>query len=424
MKRILFVLIGLAFMISGLFAQEYYSGGAQPAGFVPDNAMQQQHAFVQNNGNNGEANLDALMPKGYTPPSQGSGTGTREFTGCLYCAIPEGEPDIPDNGTDVTNGGCNVTPNLFTPIQMGDVFCGRGNGYVTATGDARDTDWYIFTLTQTTTIFWTGIANFSCVFYIVTGTCDAPNVIASAVPAPGTVGVATTTLGAGTYWLFVAPSSYGADPALDGDYMVTFTDHNPGTPDNWCYQCLDCAIPEGEPPLVDNIGDLTNYGCNGAEFEPDRPSLFSTINMGDVICGTSEQYSYNNISFRDTDWYKYVVTSDQTVYYSGTADFSLQLIIIKGPCNAQVSYGATTVSPGEVGTIMSNLTPGEYYFWAGPSDWIPTNEGTYMITLNPIPPRENVADWCNNMVPVSNWALYIGLGLIAAFAIFRFRKLI
>jgi hypothetical protein len=55
---------------------------------------------------------------------------------------PEGEPCDPI-GNDVTNGGCNSTPNVFGSITVdGPPVC----GIAWATGGGRDTDWYAFSI--------------------------------------------------------------------------------------------------------------------------------------------------------------------------------------------------------------------------------------------------------------------------------------
>jgi len=185
--------------------------------------------------------------------------------------------------------------------------------------------------------------------------------------------------------------------------------------------CLPCAIPEGEPPIIDDIGDLTNYGCNGYEFEPDRPELFSSITLGDVICGTGEQYSYLGTPFRDTDWYRFVLTTSKDLYWTSIANFPTYIFIIQGPC--QLPYPPVLqsqyVPAGTTGQIHQLLPTGEYYFWIGPSYWGPEFEGDYMVTLTEGLPQ---TDWCRNKVPVSDWAIVIGLILIASFAMVRYYR--
>jgi hypothetical protein len=169
---------------------------------------------------------------------------------------------------------------------------------------------------------------------------------------------------------------------------------------------------------------MFNYGCNGVEFDPDRPPIYSPINIGDVICGTGDHYLMGNLLFRDTDWYRLVLTEAKELYWSGAADFSVTLYIIKGPCNAQSILYSATITPDTYQTIGGVLQPGEYFFWVGPSNWEVANEGNYMVTLTEYNPGSPYT-WCTpQLVPVSNWALFIGIGLILIFAIVRFRRFI
>lgn len=195
----LIILLGALLLSTAIIAQDTYLGTSAPEGY-------QYHQTAQ--------------------------SGAREFTGCLPCAIPEGEADIPDDGLDITNGGCNNDPPIYTDIQIGDVYCGRGNGYIFGGQDYRDTDWYRIVLTESKTLYWSGVANFDAVFFIVEGLCDNLNVVAQTVPGPGNVGTCSATIGPGTYAFFVAPNGFGPGAGLTGDYMAYLSDAPPQDP--WC----------------------------------------------------------------------------------------------------------------------------------------------------------------------------------------------
>lgn len=180
--------------------------------------------------------------------------------------------------------------------------------------------------------------------------------------------------------------------------------------------CLPCAIPEGEADIPDGGTDTVNGGCN---YDPPR---FTSIQIGDVFCGRGNQY--NNYGTRDLDWYRIVLTEPKTLYWSVIANFYTHIQMngnIGGPCNGQYGIAFSNVEPGTVGTISGNLAPGEYYFIVAPVGWGPGLEGDYMVTLTEQPPQD---PWCSGVVPISNWALYIGIGLILVFAFVRFRKMV
>jgi hypothetical protein len=426
MKKLITLVILVAFTVAtgSLLAQSHYTGGARPANYSQEVITPK---VPVTNIPSGTITLSNTKPADFKAPEYGTYSPNRQIDICTSCATPEGEADIQDNGTDVTNGGCNSNPYVIIPIELGDTYCGRGNGYLTGGGDARDTDWYEFTLTENTTVYWSGIANFNFVLYIVALPCESPTVLASATPALETVGTASVNLDPGTYIAFVAPSFFGTDPSLDGDYMVTLTTEAPGDPATWCayqFSCLACTTPEGEAPNVDNIGDMFNYGCNGIEFEPDRPPIYSPINIGDVICGSGDHYTIGDLLYRDTDWYRLVLATETTLYWSGTADFNITMFIIQGPCSTQNILATQTLMANTPGTISALLEPGEYFFWIGPSDFDSNNNGNYMVTLTQYNPG-SPDNWCTpQLVPVSNWALFIGIGLILLFAVIRFRRFV
>ncbi|MFO7998214.1 MAG: hypothetical protein R6U86_04450 [Bacteroidales bacterium] len=178
--------------------------------------------------------------------------------------------------------------------------------------------------------------------------------------------------------------------------------------------CPSFAIPENEPPIPDGGEDVINGGCNST------PPVFSPIQIGDVICGAANQY--NAYSSRDTDWYRLVLTEAAHLYWTGTANFPLTLFIIEGPCPATLLSNAI-IPAGEVGQTDYMLSPGEYYFWAGPSSWGPGYEGDYLVTLTEGPPSDT---WYSEppSVPLSAMAVYVGIGLILALTVFRFRHLL
>lgn len=171
----------------------------------------------------------SAKPEGYMN-IQHNPSGERDWMGCLDCALPEGEADL--TGEDVTNGGCNSNPPVYIDINIGDVYCGRGNGYYYLDQDYRDTDWYRLVLTESKTIYWSGIANFYIQLIIAGGECPNPSVINYALPDPGVQGTCSATIGPGTFYVFVSPQNFGDYPGNTGDYMVYLSDAPPQDP--WC----------------------------------------------------------------------------------------------------------------------------------------------------------------------------------------------
>jgi hypothetical protein len=198
-----------------------------------------------------------------------------------------------------------------------------------------------------------------------------------------------------------------------GDYTLSIT------PVAYCGDCLPCSFPEGEGDIPYGGIDHFNGGCNS------NPHVFSSIALNTVICARTNTYiGSEGGGFRDTDWYEITLTEAGTLYYSVFSSFTLYMYILNNDCSSIVSYtGGLSTGNCEPYTVSAYLPAGTYYLWAGYSDFtgLP-NGGTYQLiaTLDAPPP----ADWCTieppSEVPVSNWALYLAIGLIGMFVAFRF----
>jgi len=89
---------------------------------------------------------------------------------CPGGALQENEPDILDDQLDVTNGGCNSTPNVFSPISVGDTYCGHSNTYLYTGSQYRDTDWYQLDLSGSSTgweLTWAVEAEFDVLIFLL-----------------------------------------------------------------------------------------------------------------------------------------------------------------------------------------------------------------------------------------------------------------
>ncbi|MHC4414557.1 MAG: FG-GAP-like repeat-containing protein [Planctomycetota bacterium] len=130
-----------------------------------------------------------------------------------FCGAPMCElPSCPDGATpepegiqclERVNDGCNLTVPLFTPISCGETVCGT-----TWTRQLRDTDWYEIIVDEPTELTWTVTSEFPSEVLIVSGTCDTTYTVEAAAFGgecqPASVALA---VGAGSYYLFVAPGS-------------------------------------------------------------------------------------------------------------------------------------------------------------------------------------------------------------------------
>ncbi len=129
------------------------------------------------------------------------------------------------------------------------------------------------------------------------------------------------------------------------------------------------AIAEGEPCIENEGEDVTNGGCN-----MDEP-MFTSINCGDVIWGTTSTYTVGGGSSRDTDWYELVLTEPKVVTFTVTAEFPvaagfIQQIVPGVPGCDNITGNISpfaTANPCDPATTSKTLSPGTYYFFVGAS---------------------------------------------------------
>jgi len=165
----------------------------------------------------------------------------------------------------------------------------------------------------------------------------------------------------------------GCTQTTEQDCMGTIWLEGVACDPNPCPQAPPCTlscptngIPEGEPDCFDGYVDNYNGGCNSS------PPVFSSYTIGDTVCGKAGDYVTNDSLRRDTDWYEFVATTDNTLLYYGTAEFDLQLLIIESPtgnCSDYAIVASTTVPACSTGSIQASICPGRtYWLWAGEDD--------------------------------------------------------
>ncbi len=134
--------------------------------------------------------------------------------------------------------------------------------------------------------------------------------------------------------------------------------------------CDPTATPEGEPICYDGYEDFYNGGCNSV------PPIFQPIACGETICGTSGVFNCGPDICRDTDWFEraFFMEDCTVVTWEATAEFPVQILIIdagSGDClDYTVIDGATAPACGTA-SVTATVGPGTYWFWVGPSDWLP-----------------------------------------------------
>lgn len=141
------------------------------------------------------------------------------------------------------------------------------------------------------------------------------------------------------------------------------------------FSCTACAItcdanaiPESEPLCGLNYVDIINSGCDT------EPHTFTDIVCGQTICGETGTYSCTNGTTtsvrRDSDWYRFSVTSPTTVTLSLQAEAALQMILYAAldpfeVCDTiPLSQSTSTYCPAD--SVDQELCPGIYYIRIAP----------------------------------------------------------
>ena len=162
---------------------------------------------------------------------------------------------------------------------------------------------------------------------------------------------------------------------------------------NPCQPCVLCppdGIPAGEADCYDNYVDTTNSGCS----DPNNPT-FTSINLGDTICGTAGNFLNGTSSMRDTDWYRVVTTEPMTFTWTVSPTFPAAIGLIEQTnpgvpgCANITGYLNPYATPAtcQTGSVTTACLPaGSYYFFVAPAGYIGTPCGSlYVATLTGTP---------------------------------------
>jgi subtilisin-like proprotein convertase family protein len=147
---------------------------------------------------------DYVLEAGICPPC----TLTCQAGDSIECA------EVPDTSHFRLDcdGGCNNVVPSYGTIQCGDTVCGLGFTYVRQSSDFRDTDWYRFTIPQRSRLKVTVYPEFSVQVGILDTLCPPSVAYWQFGSSCDTVEVSTGCVDAGTYNVWVGPSSFNGVP--------------------------------------------------------------------------------------------------------------------------------------------------------------------------------------------------------------------
>lgn len=221
----------------------------------------------------------------------------------LNCGLP----------IDTVNGGCNSTPNVFSPISCGQTYCSTYAVDSVLNGGTRDTDWYQVVVGAQTEFTWTVEAEADVLIGMVetsplgnpdcfTATALDPFAVTGAC-APVSV---TRCVPPGTYWFFVAFPGFAPDVACGTEYTATLDCIGCAPPSCTGDNCLTATVIPGIPystagdtcSCADDYDEICPFNATGSGDTVYRytPSVNECVNIS--LCGNtnydSKLYVYEN----------------------------------------------------------------------------------------------------------------------------------
>jgi hypothetical protein len=209
---------------------------------------------------------------------------------CPPESADEGEVVCFDEYVDATNGGCDAAVPAFTDIECGATVCGTAGTFLLNAVETRDTDWYSFTLLETSDVVWTGAAEFNLTMALVSGVpaCDPEVIVISGSEGSCDVVNLTTTLVAGSYAAFIAPTAF-TGVVCGSAYYATLT-CTPWSPPPGDY-CINPYLIESLP--YSTTGTTTDNTDTHGNPSPDEWYQFTLENSALVtveLCGPDTDY--------------------------------------------------------------------------------------------------------------------------------------
>ncbi|MCX5640613.1 MAG: hypothetical protein NT059_07365 [Planctomycetota bacterium] len=224
--------------------------------------------------------------------------------GAGTCTLPASNvTEIEPCGSDL-NGGCNSNGAPVQTISVG----ARVRGTYWADGDARDTDWYQFTVATGSTISLQLYSKGPGRVFLLDSICS-PTVLASSNPDAATCpGTATACVAAGTYRLLVATTVFSGFPCSDSvnrDYVLV----------------LNATPCDATPPSNDECVTAQAVPANGAVLTFDTRLATNSPQPMDPLC---DEGTGTGIT-RDV-WYSWTPSVGVArVSTCGTASFDTRL---------------------------------------------------------------------------------------------------
>ncbi len=182
-----------------------------------------------------------------------------------------------------------------------------------------------------------------------------------------------------TYYIVV--DGYGG---ASGAYELNIAEcvPPPAAP-NCVLPCPPGSMAEGEADCFTNYDDTYNGGCNS------NPSVFTDIPCDadpKVICGTTGNFLYNTLSYRDMDWYS-INWPGGTLTAQVCSSTPMGVWILSGTCAFLTTEGFDNTNDPLTGSFTyANLPAGQYIVIASIDNWYGMPCGLdYVLTVGGCP---------------------------------------
>jgi hypothetical protein len=219
-------------------------------------------------------------------------------------------------------------------------------------GTADDDVWYRFVATSTVAnIYAVGDGDFDMVWELFSGTCGSltslhceDNTLEGEEEAASIGGL---TIGQ-TYYLRLYDYYAGAPSALTFSLCITAP-------------CGTLTQPVGSVLETETCGGNSNGGCNAT------PSPV----YQDITCGTTVWGSVSTTgTSRDTDWYRFTVTTPTTVSLTVTSELPVAMLFVNIANCASPTVMANALTDGCTPEVLSlAFTPGTYVAFIAPTSF-------------------------------------------------------
>lgn len=302
-----------------------------------------------------------------------------ECPACNVISMPGDIPEVAENCADLNfhqndpNGGWNSTPQQFSTLQNGNMIFGRVFTYLHNGSPARDTDHYLFTLTERDTLemfLWNQEYPLQIMIWDTTtgqyilnyssGGCFSPYFLRTSY-----------CVNPGTYVLFVAPDDFAGAP-IPVDYRIQV---------NW----RPCG--------------LVNDACaNALPVTLDSPVFTEGTTVGATLdCATN---IYPEVWY----WFFLNECANVTVEYCGTPPVvpSMTYLFRDGCCTTPIprhELSFLVCEDGEPSTTFRGLEPGQYFLPISLTS--PSTFSFRVTTEDYVPPNDQCeyagSNWIGNI---------------------------